>query len=882
MKEKCLLFAMLLVCGSLFPQSYHWTVSNYQHTMVANCIVTIDDAEQFNGQLELGAFCGNECRGRTMTMLFPLTNQFVAPLSIGSNAETGEEITFRLYDHEHGAEPDLTCHTTIQFEADAVVGDMNHWQEIDFESNSVPLTHWNAGSFQYTMSVCGIIMIDDVEQYNGQLEVGAFCEDDCRGSAMAQLFPMTNQYVVPLSIGSNSVSSDEITFRLFNHALNQEMDLECVSPLQFAANGIVGNPLNWYEFEFVTLCRFIGTTDDKWSVSSNWKNLVTPDADKAVAIDAPCVLDVDATVKSLKVNDGQSITLSRGCVLDVVQTITTTDFSQLIIASGAQLLNNTEGVEATFEREIEGYGEGVKWNFITAPMLSSPVMAAVSIQPFDLYQYDEQLAYWMCYSDDEYGFADFAVGKGYLYASKVDKTIQFTGVLQPSGASVVVPLNTQSERDELSGYNLVGNPFPCYAYVDIPYYVLSATGDELIEGYGLLAPGQGVMVKIDPIDEPVANFVAYYKTEYPVVVTAAPSNVTSSTAQCGGEVIFDGGKIVTARGVCWNTTGHPTISDDHTADGTGMGDFSSVLDGLADNTIYFVRAYATNSAGTIYGDEVSFTTETEYNDAPEGAINGLFTINADGDQVYFSRGNLQYQASTDTWRFAENQWDNIGIDNSNISSTYNGWIDLFGWGTSGYNHGAVCYQPWSTSQTASDYYAYGNQDYNLNDQTGKADWGYNRISNGGNEENQWRTLKSGFEGEWYYLFYERNTNSGIRYAKARVNGMNGVILVPDDWDSNIYTLNSPNAYNGDFYGNVITSSDWDHILERAGCVFLPAVGYRVGISAGYSWGDGCHYWSSTADGDAAYGIYVLSNSISLNSEYSRRIGRSVRLVRDCE
>lgn len=75
---------------------------------------------------------------------------------------------------------------------------------------------------------------------------------------------------------------------------------------------------------------------------------------------------------------------------------------------------------------------------------------------------------------------------------------------------------------------------------------------------------------------------------------------------------------------------------------------------------------------------------------PMGAVDGLFSVSAT-KKVYFSKGNLQYQASTNTWRFATNQWDRIGSGNSSISSSYSGWIDLFGWGTSGYNHGATCY-----------------------------------------------------------------------------------------------------------------------------------------------------------------------------------------------
>jgi hypothetical protein len=92
------------------------------------------------------------------------------------------------------------------------------------------------------------------------------------------------------------------------------------------------------------------------------------------------------------------------------------------------------------------------------------------------------------------------------------------------------------------------------------------------------------------------------------VSTAALSNISQTTATGGGEVTDDGGADVTARGVCWNTTQNPTIYDSHTSDGTGTGAFVSNLTGLTPNTAYFVRAYATNSVGTAYGNEVNFTT----------------------------------------------------------------------------------------------------------------------------------------------------------------------------------------------------------------------------------------------------------------------------------
>jgi hypothetical protein len=271
---------------------------------------------------------------------------------------------------------------------------------------------------------------------------------------------------------------------------------------------------------------------------------------------------------------------------------------------------------------------------------------------------------------------------------------------------------------------------------------------------------------------------------------------------------------------------------------------------------------------------------------PVGAINGLFRINDNGDQVYFSQGNLQYQASSNTWRFAENQWDYVGgiengvnygnvtgSSNNYISSTYNGWIDLFGWGTSGYNHGAVCYQPWSTNTISDYYYAYGLYYYNLNSQNGQADWGYNTINNGGNTENKWRTLTT---SEWRYVF-SRNTPSGIRFAKAIVNGTSGVILLPDDWNSSYYSLNSVNNVNASYNTNAISSSDWMSNLEAHGAVFLPTTGYRQGFAINIE-AIGCYWSASYFDQSWVYYVFFDEGNINTVIWTSRHCGQSVRLV----
>ena len=83
------------------------------------------------------------------------------------------------------------------------------------------------------------------------------------------------------------------------------------------------------------------------------------------------------------------------------------------------------------------------------------------------------------------------------------------------------------------------------------------------------------------------------------------------------------------------------------------------------------------------------------------------------------------------------------------------------------------------------YSAYGIDSCDLGDHDGQADWGYNAISNGGNEEGLWRTLTM---DEWLYLLDMRNTTSGMRFAKANVEGVNGLLLLPDDWDIAFYNL----------------------------------------------------------------------------------------------
>lgn len=351
----------------------------------------------------------------------------------------------------------------------------------------------------------------------------------------------------------------------------------------------------------------------------------------------------------------------------------------------------------------------------------------------------------------------------------------------------------------------------------------------------------------------------------PVVETSPVREITETSAIGGGVITSDGGGNVVERGVCWSNRPNPVVSGDHAIAGTGAGTFSCEIVDLEPNTTYYVRAYAINSMGIGYGNEVNFSTLSSGGgsvNAPEGAIGGIFSVSA-MDKIYFSKGNLQYQASTDTWRFAEKQYYTIGENNCNISPFYSGWIDLFGWGTSGYNNK----YPYMTSTTYSDYGDGNNHIAGTN-----YDWGvYNRISNGGNQVGKWRTLTI---SEWAFLLETRYTSSGIRFAKAQVNGVNGIILVPDDWNVTTFSLNNTNNGSASYTSNVVGEMVWQNTFESVGAVFLPAAGCRYGTSVG---GSG-YYWSASYR-DRDFALDVSFDDGSLRTSYfTRCTGLSVRLV----
>lgn len=242
----------------------------------------------------------------------------------------------------------------------------------------------------------------------------------------------------------------------------------------------------------------------------------------------------------------------------------------------------------------------------------------------------------------------------------------------------------------------------------------------------------------------------------------------------------------------------------------------------------------------------------------DGELPGRFTINDKGDKICFSRGLLQFNPAKYEFRFAESQYDIIGKDNEKIAPNYDGWIDLFGWGTSGF----MGCQPTEASDNSSDYGPASGDIAGTN-----YDWGvYNPITNGGNKEGLWRTPTS---MEWDYLMNKRPNAAKLR-VWCTVCGVEGYMLMPDDfWNNRLRMPLDITASNCSV--NKYTAEQWSQ-LEALGVVFMPGAGYRYPkFSAGSCW-----VWLATDGGSG----YARTGYFGETSHALTYVGCGVRLIKD--
>lgn len=297
----------------------------------------------------------------------------------------------------------------------------------------------------------------------------------------------------------------------------------------------------------------------------------------------------------------------------------------------------------------------------------------------------------------------------------------------------------------------------------------------------------------------------------------------------------------------------------------------------------------------------------------QGSIVGKFSVSPNL-QVQFSRGNLQYQASTNTWKFADHQYDVVGNGNNKRSETYNGWIDLFFRGTSGNDnllppYASSCYYDADSVFWYTDYGEPSNWYFIKCDiSKTKWDWGSNAISNGGNRPNKWWTLNS---TQWEYLIHRRD-NADKLLGVANVNKRYGLVILPDNWERpeevnfdaisdskkikfETYNDIGNSGYSGEFPINKYSKLEWAK-MQQNGAVFLPMAGFANYFttdanSAGYyyensdinidGWYMVSDYYPFIAYSPTCYVMSFSSYRIVIDG-WGQEYAVPVRLVKDAE
>ena len=284
------------------------------------------------------------------------------------------------------------------------------------------------------------------------------------------------------------------------------------------------------------------------------------------------------------------------------------------------------------------------------------------------------------------------------------------------------------------------------------------------------------------------------------VVTHPATNIEETYATLNGEIIEFDNMVVLEKGICIGINPLPTIENAHMVCTEPGNIISCLAEGLMEETIYHFRAYArlqlSDEVRLYYGQDLEFKT------LGHGGIK--FSVSP-SKKVRFTKGNLQYNKGNGTWRFAEHQYDYIGDSNANIDDPgFNGWVDMFGWGT-GTN-------PTCTVDSCN-YPGYATFH----------EWGNNPITNGYDSLDYYTLSKD----EWEYVMFTRETETGARFVMAQLNGINGIMLFPDSFnvDYPFEHLNEEAILGGDI-DDVISMDAWVEIFEPNGVVFLPAAGIR--------------------------------------------------------
>ena len=511
MKKKLFLISCFMILFSVVYGQNHWTLDTPipPYNMSALVFISVEGEEQMRTDLEIAAFCDGKVRGVDAEgesfningvehMLYIITIQ---------GERNGEEITFKLYDPVSQKEL-LSSGDPIPFAKDSWIGfengDFNpmiidfynvYWEE--YEPNT---------AYDLTMTVTAKIQIDGVEQKRTNLEIAAFCGDELRGPSSRPV-QYGEEYLVDMFVCGDGLETEPITFRLYDHGGDSDDVLISEYTVDFVGDAIIGLPepvvMNFLtpyiakigETKYETLQAAVDAYNEGETITMI-KNAQSEDAatiNKNVAIDFAGftydgALDLNAT-------------------LNVVGTAG--KVTSIVLNEGAQVYHSY-ALETTIVRNIAGTASG--WGTLSAPTATGNVVFNTTGR-HDFYKYEESENYEWVFVDVEENAYTMQPGRGYLYANKEYVVASFTGTLNMDDVNYVLSCTDKETDKELSGLNMIGNPFTHNINVNHldgeiapAFYSVATSGAWVanVEG-SVIAPLQAVLVQTNVADSLAIN-----------------------------------------------------------------------------------------------------------------------------------------------------------------------------------------------------------------------------------------------------------------------------------------------------------------------------------------------------------------------------------------
>ena len=505
-KKITLFIAALFLCGTMQAQSYHWSYNyhDYENNFPFIGEVYLNGVALASSDFEIAAFVGDQVRATEFLFEADPTSypgRYYAWLGVAYN-NTGETVTFKLYDHATNTEYD-NCSTTVLTNAN---GYGETWDPVVLQFTAInygPDYPWIPGNFENYMYLETQIQINSVPVTNTNWEVGAFCGDVCRGLGDADnwwISPVDQSNILEIVVGG--ATGDVINFYLYDVTNQEIFPGICTVTLDWI-DGDIGDMFDPFVLNFQNNEPIAVLDGGYWNINTTWDSGQVPPEYSDVIIMGDVIIPSGYTAYA------GEISFAVG--------------GSLTIEPGGELLHSNE-IPVTMQTNISGYNRDNNqgYRLIASPVhpnvevASTGLVTVTNYDDVDLYSFDQsEDLEWRNYKDSQFTTLDLM--NGYLYACEQDVFAVYSGMTLPTNVTAYQDLVYDNNAD-FKGWNLVGNPFTCSCYITdnnntgLPYYVLNPAGTEVsaTTTTDALAPLKGAFVQAT---EPSQK--AYFTTTQP-------------------------------------------------------------------------------------------------------------------------------------------------------------------------------------------------------------------------------------------------------------------------------------------------------------------------------------------------------------------------------